>query len=176
MTRPSWLPAMTLPSWLPRGRRSIPFYASATVAAVSLGWLLVSAHRAGVLLPIIFGAALVLCGACAVLSWAFVVRHARINWRATPEGRYLMWSKLAMALLFTFTLLGQVLPVSLMVGAVLSVVLFGGTAVVLADLLVLQARAIEEARVARSRRAEQERLTAARVALLRDLGDEPPAG
>ena len=164
-----------MPHHLPRGRRSIPFWASVTVAAASLAWLLRPLLRDGRLVPVLAVLAMGLLAVCAVFSWAFVIRHARTR-RTTAEGRYLMRSKVAMGLLFTFTFLGQLVPISITVALWLSVALFGWTAYQLGDLLRLQTRALREAKEARARRAEQERITAARVALLRKHAEPPTDG
>lgn len=93
--------------------------------------------------------ALALCGLCAVLSWVFVARHARTEWTATHGGRYLMRSKVAMALLFTLTLVAQAVPIRPLTAVVLSILLFGWTAYVLFDLLHMQSVAIRQAKAER---------------------------
>jgi hypothetical protein len=95
--------------------------------------------------------ALCLCGLCALLSWVFVARHARTAWQASHGGRYLMRSKIALALLFTFTLLGQIIPIRPLTGVVLSILLFAWTAYVLVDLLSMQAQEIRRAKAERER-------------------------
>lgn len=101
--------------------------------------------------------ALILCGLCAVLAWVFVARHSRTAWQASHGGRYLMRSKIALALLFTFTTLGQVIPIRPLTGVVLTILLFGWTAYVLVDLLTMQAQEIRRAKFEAAYKAEAAR-------------------
>ena len=101
------------------------------------------------ILAIVQGIALGLCCLCAVLSWTFVARHSRTNWTSTPGGKWLMRSKIAMALLFTFTLLGQFVPMRPLTAAALAVLLFGWTAYALWDLVRMQNVELRRARAER---------------------------
>lgn len=49
--------------------------------------------------------ALALVATVSALAWTFVARYARKDWRATPEGRHLMFFTLALAVTTTTTLL-----------------------------------------------------------------------
>lgn len=117
------------------------------------------------MLNALFVVALVLCGANAVMAWIFVARHARTSWQRSHGGRYLMRSKIAMALLFTFTLLAQIIPIRPLTAVSLTILLFGWTAYVLADLLSMQSGELRRARLERTR---LERLRAA------ETDTEPP--
>lgn len=88
--------------------------------------------------------ALILIGICAAEAWLFVARHARTHWWANGEGRYLMRSKIALALLFTMTLVFEWVRPQLLTRIVISDALFLFTAYTLADLLILQSKAKRE--------------------------------
>lgn len=90
--------------------------------------------------------ALVLVAVISIEAWIFVARHARTSWWDNPEGRYLMRSKVNLALLFTMTLVFQVVRPRPLTAVVISVVLFAFTAYTLADLLILQTKAKREGR------------------------------
>lgn len=120
--------------------RRIALLILALVAAIALSIYRLGALRA--LTPL----ALVLLAACALLSWAFVIRHARTSWWTTPGGRYLMKSKTAFALLFSLTLMAQLVPMLPLTRVVLSVAMFGWIAYVLIDLLLMQSKELQVAR------------------------------
>ena len=96
------------------------------------------------MLAILTFAALTLVAVVAIEAWVFVARHARINWWDNPEGRYLMRSKVNLALLFTMTLVFQVVQPKPLTAVVISIALFSFTAYTLADLLILQTKAKRE--------------------------------
>lgn len=91
----------------------------------------------------------VLLGVCALLSWTFVIRHARTAWWASHGGRYLMKSKTALAMLFSLWIFSQVVPLRPLTASALAVVLFSWIAYVLVDLLSMQNREIKAARAER---------------------------
>lgn len=88
--------------------------------------------------------ALALVAVISLETWVFVARHARTHWWETGEGRYLMRSKVNLALLFTMTLVFQVVQPKPVTAAAISVLLFAFTAYTLADLLILQTKARRE--------------------------------
>lgn len=75
---------------------------------------------------------------CAVFAWVFVARHARVRWWELPEGRYMMRSKVGIALLFTMTLVFRVVHPKPETGLIISVLLFGWIAYSLGELLFIQ--------------------------------------
>lgn len=100
------------------------------------------------MLPILTFVALALVLVISVEAWVFVARHARTTWWDNREGRYLMRSKVNLALLFTMTLVFQVAQPKPLTAVLISIGLFTFTAYVLADLLLLQTRAIRERKAA----------------------------
>ena len=88
--------------------------------------------------------AFVLVALIAVLAWVFVARHARTRWWASGEGRYLMKSKVAIALIFTMGLVFRAIDPEPMTRAVVAVLLYAWIAYTLAELLMLQTRARRE--------------------------------
>lgn len=100
------------------------------------------------MLTVLTFAALALVGIVSLEAWIFVARHARTTWWGTPEGRYLMRSKVNLALLFTMTLVFQVVQPKPLTAVLISVLLFAFTAYTLADLLILQTKAKRERRAA----------------------------
>jgi hypothetical protein len=84
---------------------------------------------------------LLLVGAMAAMAWVFVGRLAWTRWWESREGRYLMKSKTALALIFTMGLLFRVFEPSAEVRAVVASLLYTWIAYTLAELLVLQTRA-----------------------------------
>jgi len=100
------------------------------------------------MLAVLTFVALALVAAISIEAWVFVARHARTSWWATHEGRYLMRSKVNLALLFTMTLVFQAVEPKPLTAVVISIVLFSFTAYTLADLLTLQARAKRERKAA----------------------------
>lgn len=97
--------------------------------------------------------ALGLVALIALETWVFVARHSRVRWWENPEGRYLMRSKVALALLFTMTLVFQVVQPKPVTAVVISILLFGFTAYTLADLLILQTKAKRERKAAQREKA-----------------------
>ena len=73
-------------------------------------------------------AAIIEAGTVALLCWWFVWRYSRIKWRSTPEGRHVMRLTVVLGLTFTFTVLFNTIPVSLLLKALVSLVLFGAIA------------------------------------------------
>ncbi len=125
---------------------------------------------------VLMTAALVLAGVCAIEAWVFVARHSRTEWWENAEGRYLMRSKVASALLFTMILVFQFVHPKLITRAALSVLVFGFIAYTLADLLILQSRAKRERaaeRVAASAASTMAERDAIRNAARDVLRDEP---
>lgn len=102
------------------------------------------------MLAVLTFVALALVTVVAIEAWVFVARHARTSWWVTHEGRYLMRSKVNLALLFTMTLVFQVVQPKPLTAVAISIVLFCFTAYTLADLLILQARAKRERKAAAS--------------------------
>ena len=92
--------------------------------------------------------ALALIAVISIEAWVFVARHARTNWWELREGRYLMRSKVNLALLFTMTLVFQAVHPKPLTRVVISVVLFSFTAYTLADLLLIQSAAKRERKAA----------------------------
>lgn len=79
-------------------------------------------------IPGLLLAAVIEAGAVALLSWWFVFRYSRIHWKRTPEGRHLMRLTTIIGLTYTATVLSFVLPMTLLVRAIVSLVLFGAAA------------------------------------------------
>lgn len=98
------------------------------------------------MLAILTFVALSLVLVISIEAWVFVARHARTTWWDNREGRYLMRSKVNLALLFTMTLVFQVVHPRPLTAVVISIALFSFTAYVLADLLILQTQAKRERR------------------------------
>lgn len=95
---------------------------------------------------------LLLTGVMAALAWVFVGRHAYTRWWETPTGRYLMKSKTALALIFTMSLLFRVFEPSREAMLGTAAVLYTWIAYTLAELLVLQSRAMRERKTNRNPR------------------------
>lgn len=89
---------------------------------------------------------LLLVMAMAGLAWVFVARLAWTRWWETGEGRYLMKSKTALALIFSMVLLFRVFDPSRLVVLVTAALLYSWITYTLAELLVLQTRAKRERR------------------------------
>ena len=89
---------------------------------------------------------LLLVGAMAAMAWVFVARLAWSRWWETPEGRYLMKSKTALALIFSMGLLFRVFEPTEEVRVVVAALLYSWITYTLAELLVLQTRAKRERR------------------------------
>lgn len=90
--------------------------------------------------------ALALVGLIAAEAWVFVGRHSRTRWWDTREGRYLMRSKVGLALLFTMTLVFQAVEPKIETRLIVSVLLFAWIAYSLGELLALQTIAKRESK------------------------------
>lgn len=90
----------------------------------------------------------------AVEAWVFVARHAHTAWWENREGRYLMKSKVGLALVFTMTLVFQAVQPKIETRLVASVLLFGWIAYTLGELLALQTIAKRERKRDATRPAE----------------------
>lgn len=102
------------------------------------------------LLQILVFVALGLLALCALLAWAFVFRYSRVRWHATAEGRHLMKFTIILALMFSLTLLFQVLQPKPLTVVTLSILLFGWAAFELGNRIRLQRVAQREAQAAAS--------------------------
>lgn len=89
---------------------------------------------------------MLLVGVMAALAWVFVGRLAWTRWWETAEGRYLMKSKTALALIFTMGLLFRVFEPTDEVKVIVAALLYSWITYTLAELLVLQTRARREPR------------------------------
>lgn len=98
------------------------------------------------LLMTLYVAAMVFLGLDALFAWMFVARYARVRWYESAEGRHLMRFTMLLALMFTFTLFGQLVKPRPLTSLVLSCVLFGWAAFELGIRVWLERRAQREAR------------------------------
>jgi phosphatidylserine synthase len=90
----------------------------------------------------------------AILAWVFVARHSRTRFWETREGRYLMRSKIGVALLFTQSLVFQVVEPKILTRLVITILILGFICYSLGELLFLQTRAKHERKLA-ARRAQR---------------------
>lgn len=106
------------------------------------------------MIAVLTAIALGLVALIAVEAWVFVARHAHTSWWVNREGRYLMKSKVGLALVFTMTLVFQVVQPKVETRLVASVLLFGWIAYTLGELLALQTIAKRERKRDAAKRAE----------------------
>lgn len=82
--------------------------------------------------------------ACAAFAWLFVILYSKVRWYATPEGRHLMKFTVALALVFSLSLLFRIADPKPLTRVSLSCVLFGWIAWELANRTRLHLRAKRE--------------------------------
>lgn len=91
----------------------------------------------------------------AVLAWVFVALYSRVRWWATMEGRHLMRFTIAVALMFSLSVLFMVLEPKPLVRGVIATVIFGWIAAELGNrtrLLLIARREVRAEAATRGKR------------------------